>query len=340
MLIEYAIYMTSRAEAQGKRIAMARRRINLEQEDVAKLLGVSQTIVSRIETGKMPGNKHLEDLSTILKVPVEWITTGYPRQEWEGIDDEERFRAPGFADIMADCFTEQDPAAEDFAKEIGRSLEEVLAVADKKALPPSDPAEAKRWAEALGFEGRTVEHLVGAALIVHSPLEVRRYFALQTADLLNGLVDEQGHPVGNQKKALPAAAVGIPVAGVVTAGEGWVRGTPDSRDRIVLRNGLQAIRIEGSSAEPVVLDGQWVLADPQINGDRIKIDALVVVQTDGEAYCKRWAGIHDGKMFLASVHEGRGSKVIPAEGAIAWKVVGTLFPEAVKRILDGEEYSQ
>jgi DNA-binding XRE family transcriptional regulator len=122
----------------------------------------------------------------------------------------------------------------------------------------------------------------------------------------------------------------IPMVGVVTAGDGWAT-CADDGSMIRLRGGLVAVRVQGCSAEPMVRDGQYVIADPHRNGQGIAHDAVVVVRdTEGGAWCKRWSGIHDGKMFLSSIHEGRGSVVIDADGVIAWQVVGILFNEAVR----------
>jgi transcriptional regulator with XRE-family HTH domain len=60
----------------GARVAQAMERAGLQQEDVAARLGVSQTIVSRIINGKMPGTKHHARLAEILNVSREWIAAG------------------------------------------------------------------------------------------------------------------------------------------------------------------------------------------------------------------------------------------------------------------------
>lgn len=62
----------------GARVAQAMARAGLQQEDLAARLGVSQTIVSRIITGKMPGKKHHKKIAEILGVSREWIAVGEP----------------------------------------------------------------------------------------------------------------------------------------------------------------------------------------------------------------------------------------------------------------------
>jgi transcriptional regulator with XRE-family HTH domain len=54
----------------------------LKQDDLAQALGVTQTIISRIITGKMPGRKHLEKLATVLQVPYAWLLRGDDPPDW------------------------------------------------------------------------------------------------------------------------------------------------------------------------------------------------------------------------------------------------------------------
>lgn len=70
--------------AQARRLRMAIARKNLTQLQVATALGVIQPTVSEILCARRPGRPQLQKLATLLDVPLEWITTGVPRQEWEG----------------------------------------------------------------------------------------------------------------------------------------------------------------------------------------------------------------------------------------------------------------
>jgi len=132
--------------------------------------------------------------------------------------------------------------------------------------------------------------------------------------------------------APPVSAPGeIPLAGAVTAGDGWARLDEDRRP-LRLRGGLVAVLVRGRSAEPLVEDGQYVLADPTASWSQIPMDSIVVAQSGGgEAYCKRWSGVHGSFVFLSSIHEGRGSVVLAdPEQLTVWPVVGVLFHEALR----------
>ena len=56
--------------------------LNLNQEDVAKELGVSQTIVSRIVNGVAPGRKHITRIAEFLRVNESWILRGEDPPPW------------------------------------------------------------------------------------------------------------------------------------------------------------------------------------------------------------------------------------------------------------------
>ena len=61
----------------GERIASARTRAGLTQAQLAELVGVSQTSLSRWESGEMSLNaKRLEKLATALEVSIDWLVRG------------------------------------------------------------------------------------------------------------------------------------------------------------------------------------------------------------------------------------------------------------------------
>lgn len=66
---------------RGKRIEMAMERRGLDQTKLAKLLGIKQPTLHEILRGDTPGTKHLESLVKLLKVDIEWITTGITEEE-------------------------------------------------------------------------------------------------------------------------------------------------------------------------------------------------------------------------------------------------------------------
>lgn len=68
---------------QSSRLRAAMARKGLRQRQVAETLGITQASVSEIIRGSRPGTARLPALATLLDVPLEWITTGFPRQEWE-----------------------------------------------------------------------------------------------------------------------------------------------------------------------------------------------------------------------------------------------------------------
>jgi phage repressor protein C with HTH and peptisase S24 domain len=144
-----------------------------------------------------------------------------------------------------------------------------------------------------------------------------------------GDAPEWARPQPVERLVVSTTGSGIPYAGSVTAGGGWVRDEDDMTD-VRLRAGLVAVRVRGDSAEPYVYDGEHVLADPNTNANDIPLDTPVVVQTaTGDAYCKIWSGIHAGQMFLASIRHGVGSVVADAALARVMPVVGVLSRRAL-----------
>lgn len=72
-----------RTIAQGERITLAAARLGLTIAALGREVGLEQPNIARIVAGKRPGRKHIQKIATRLGVPVEWITTGHPRQPWE-----------------------------------------------------------------------------------------------------------------------------------------------------------------------------------------------------------------------------------------------------------------
>ncbi len=205
----------------------------------------------------------------------------------------------------------------------------------KKALEASGKKQAD-LARSIGISRQNLSaYLVGKYQSTSVLPKIATALGVPLAWLTTGAPDlaptwAKSGAFASQPPAIESPAHTFPVCGTVTAGHGWSR-ADDEDAPLRVRPGLQAVRVRGHSAEPLVLDGQYVLADPAVTGERLQVDDLVVVQTaDGQAFCKRYAGIHGGMLFLASVHEGRGNAVIPADQAIAWQVVGVLFQEALR----------
>lgn len=73
----------------GKRIAEARKRKGLSQEELAAAIGVSVGTLSRNELGKsQPRAERLEQLAEALDVTVGWLLTGESTTTSEPIDDD------------------------------------------------------------------------------------------------------------------------------------------------------------------------------------------------------------------------------------------------------------
>jgi len=66
----------------GERLQLAMDSKGKNQDDLAAVLKVSQTIISRIINGKMPGKKHLEKLAAFLGVSREWLAVGANPPTW------------------------------------------------------------------------------------------------------------------------------------------------------------------------------------------------------------------------------------------------------------------
>ena len=126
--------------------------------------------------------------------------------------------------------------------------------------------------------------------------------------------------------------IALPLIGQVTAGDGWANPSqdPDDAAPIVIKSRWRAVRIEGRSAEPVVLPGQCVLVDDTLAP---KHGRLVCVQTqDGRAYCKRFCDAGDGHVVLAGLNAGQDSIALHREDISRISVVvGTVYTDSVAR---------
>ena len=123
----------------------------------------------------------------------------------------------------------------------------------------------------------------------------------------------------------------INVVGEVTAGNGWSNGDESGVGLwLELKPHWKAVRVSGSSAEPVILDGQCALIDETV---KVKNGRIVCIQTkDGRAYCKRFFDDGHGCIVLAGLNSGQESLTIKAEDIERVSVVvGTVFTDSVAR---------
>lgn len=68
---------SQQGEAIRARLAEARDRLRLSQQDVATAIGVSRQSVSKWETGKSsPNPRELADLCVVYGVSCDWVLTG------------------------------------------------------------------------------------------------------------------------------------------------------------------------------------------------------------------------------------------------------------------------
>jgi transcriptional regulator with XRE-family HTH domain len=66
----------------GDRLACARRRQNLTQQQLANLVKTDQGTIARIESGRQSGAKHLPAMADKLDVPLSWLTVGDDPPAW------------------------------------------------------------------------------------------------------------------------------------------------------------------------------------------------------------------------------------------------------------------
>lgn len=72
----------------GKRLKLARDRLNVTQEQLASRSGVSQAVISALETRDSKRSQFASRLAAALAVPVEWLQDGDNEPEWSGNTEE------------------------------------------------------------------------------------------------------------------------------------------------------------------------------------------------------------------------------------------------------------
>ena len=68
--------MVRRMKTLGSRLKQAREEAGLSQKQLGKLVNVSQQAISKIEAGKAKGTYLLVPLKTVLKINLDWLSTG------------------------------------------------------------------------------------------------------------------------------------------------------------------------------------------------------------------------------------------------------------------------
>lgn len=68
--------MTTFKKTFAGRLALAREKRGLSQEQLAEKAGVSQVTINHIETGRNASSKKLVDIARALQVPAEWLANG------------------------------------------------------------------------------------------------------------------------------------------------------------------------------------------------------------------------------------------------------------------------
>lgn len=130
------------------------------------------------------------------------------------------------------------------------------------------------------------------------------------------------------------ASAGFPTmawVGQVTAGGGYADPSQDDDDwlPVVLKPNWRLVRVQGTSAMPVLLPGQAAIVDDTVP---VRDGRLVVVQTtDGRAYLKRWNTVGE-HVVLAGLNGGNESTVLRLDQiAKVAVVVGTLYVDSVAK---------
>jgi SOS-response transcriptional repressor LexA len=150
--------------------------------------------------------------------------------------------------------------------------------------------------------------------------------------LLSGTTSQPWEPEALPVSSLPADrpyGQRVSIIGSVTAGAGWTANQNEASG-FEFKPHWQAVLIEGTSAEPVALQGQVVLIDPFLSP---RDGRIVVVQTkDGRAFCKRFCAVGEDIVVLSGLNAGRDSVALRKdEIATMHVVVGTVYTDSVAR---------
>jgi hypothetical protein len=289
------------------------RAFGLKQKDIADALGLSPPSVYLVLGGRGESQSVIAKTAEMIQCSVEWLRygTGEP---------------PSWASNDPDILT---------SERISTGIKELYGSVEAASLNSTMSVEEINQYMDNRFEDSN-EYLYPAVLVKASKQWILRGFGdpPEWAKAYPHLTQPKRKPtpesdveVYHEKRLrVGSHEMRIPVGGTVTAGSGWSHNDDEDGVSIKVPSGLIAVKIEGQSAEPLVEDGQYVLADPNIDTSDIPIDAIVVVQTPlNEAYCKRFSGMKNGNLFLTSVNQGRGSIIVDDEGCRVMQVVGVLF---------------
>ena len=86
--------MSNDLDTLAKRLESARQELGLSQTDVASIININPSNYSRLEAGKVRRSSYLNEIAKVLKVEVDWLTSG----------DGERHLVPKQADHATDDF--------------------------------------------------------------------------------------------------------------------------------------------------------------------------------------------------------------------------------------------
>lgn len=83
----------------GDRVRIARERLNINQEELSNISGISRSNISRIESNKIsPKSESIIALMQSLNVSSDWLLTGYETNE-STQEEKKRNDAPDFNDL-------------------------------------------------------------------------------------------------------------------------------------------------------------------------------------------------------------------------------------------------
>jgi phage repressor protein C with HTH and peptisase S24 domain len=184
-------------------------------------------------------------------------------------------------------------------------------------------AQWERWKDIAEYFGSPVDWLIAG--------DAPKPWEASDAETMHTAADDaprtRSGPASNRVDYGPRIAV----VGQVTAGGGWAFGEDGGVGLwLELKPRWRAVRVEGRSAEPVILDGQCALVDDEL---KPKNGRIVCVQTtDGRAFLKRYHAIGDDLVVLAGLNAGQDSVAIKQEEIEHISVVvGTVFTDSVAR---------